>query len=80
MKSRDESANTKDGHGRLRENEAAQRLGLAVTTLQKWRQRGIGPKFLKFSARVFYPIESIEAFERDALRTSTSEKAERSAP
>jgi hypothetical protein len=59
----------------LQELELAERWGIAVTTLQKWRQRSIGPVFLKLSARVVYPIEAVEAFEREKLRKSTSEKA-----
>jgi hypothetical protein len=31
--------------------------------------------FLKLSSRVAYPIEAVEAFERESLRKSTSEKA-----
>ena len=59
----------------LHELELAERWGIAVTTLQKWRQRSVGPAFLKLSARVVYPLESVEEFERDNLRISTSEKA-----
>ena len=59
----------------LHERELAERWGIAVTTLQKWRQQSIGPAFLKLSARVVYPIEAIEAFEQENLRKSTSERA-----
>jgi hypothetical protein len=59
----------------MHERELAERWGIAVTTLQKWRQIGYGPAFLKLSARVLYPIEAVEAFEREKLRKSTSEKA-----
>jgi predicted site-specific integrase-resolvase len=56
-------------------SEVAQRLGVALATVEKWRQQGIGPVFMKLSARVVYPIELLEEFERDSLRKSTSEKA-----
>ncbi len=59
----------------LRERELAARWGIAVTTLQKWRQQSYGPEFLKLSSRVVYPLEAVEAFERDNMRKSTSEKA-----
>ena len=59
----------------LQERELAERWGIAVTTIQKWRQNSTGPTFLKLSARVVYPIEAVEEFERNNLRKSTSEKA-----
>lgn len=59
----------------LNEKEVARRLDVAVTTLQKWRQQGIGPLFMKLSARVSYPEECLEEFERNSLRKSTSERA-----
>ncbi len=59
----------------LNEKEVAKRLDVAVTTLQKWRQQGIGPLFMKLSARVSYPEEHLEDYERQALRKSTSERA-----
>ena len=59
----------------LQELELANRWGMAVTTLQKWRQQGIGPNFLKMGSRILYPIKNIEQFEVDSLRVSTSEKA-----
>lgn len=59
----------------LHERELADRWGMAVTTLQKWRQISFGPRFMKLSSRVAYPIESVEEFERNSLRKSTSERA-----
>jgi hypothetical protein len=59
----------------LNEKELSQRWNVAVATLQKWRQQSYGPAFLKLSSRVAYPIEAVEAFERESLRKSTSEKA-----
>ena len=58
----------------ISEQLLAERWGVAVTTLQKWRQTGYGPVFAKLSARVAYPIASVEEFERRNLRQSTSEK------
>lgn len=59
----------------ISEQLLAERWGVAVTTLQKWRQTGYGPVFAKLSARVAYPVESVEEFERSRLRHSTSEQA-----
>lgn len=59
----------------LNENELAQRWGLSPKTLQRWRSEGRGPRYLKLSKRVSYPLESVIEFERGALHDSTSERA-----
>ena len=61
----------------LNENELAQRWGLSPMTLQRWRSEGRGPRYLKLSKRVSYPLESVIEFERGALHDSTSERAAR---
>ena len=61
----------------LNENELAQRWGLSPKTLQRWRSEGRGPRYLKLSKRVSYPLESVIEFERRALHDSTSERAAR---
>ena len=61
----------------LNENELAQRWGLSPKTLQRWRREGRGPRYLKLSKRVSYPLESVIEFERGALHDSTSERAAR---
>lgn len=61
----------------LNENELAQRWGLSPKTLQRWRSEGRGPRYLKLSKRVSYPLESVIEFERGALHDSTSERAVR---
>jgi len=61
----------------LNENELAQRWGLSPKTLQRWRSEGRGPRYLKLSKRVSYPLESVIEFERGALHDSTSERAAR---
>ncbi len=63
--------------GSLNENELAQRWGLSPKTLQRWRSEGRGPRYLKLSKRVSYPLESVIEFERGALHDSTSERAAR---
>lgn len=58
----------------LNENELAQRWGLSPKTLQRWRSEGTGPRYLKLSRRVSYPIETILEFEHRILHRSTSER------
>jgi len=58
----------------LSEAELAQRWGVNPKTLQRWRTEGRGPKYLKLSKRVTYPLEAIVEFERGALHASTSER------
>lgn len=59
----------------LNENELAQRWGISPKTLQRWRSEGRGPRYLKLSKRVSYPLESVIDFERCALHESTSARA-----
>lgn len=56
----------------LNEHELAQRWGVSPKTLQRWRSEGRGPKYLKLSKRVGYPLDAIVEFERHALHDSTS--------
>ena len=56
----------------LNENELAQRWGLSPKTLQRWRNEGRGPRYLKLSKRVSYPVDAIVEFEHEALHDSTS--------
>ena len=43
--------------------ELAQRWRLSVRTLQRWRNAGSGPKFLRLGRRVAYRLADIERFE-----------------
>lgn len=52
--------------------EAARYLGLGVRTLDHWRCRGVGPKYLKLGARVLYPQSELDAFKAACLRQSTA--------
>jgi len=58
----------------LSETELAHRWGVSPKTLQRWRTEGRGPKYLKLSKRVTYPLEAITEYERCALHVSTSER------
>lgn len=55
----------------LDEQALAQRWGLSVKTLRRWRQERLGPIFCKMGSRVTYLIPEIEAYERRVSRHST---------
>jgi predicted DNA-binding transcriptional regulator AlpA len=59
----------------LSETELAHRWGVSPKTLQRWRTEGRGPKYLKLSKRVTYPLDAITEYEHCALHVSTSERA-----
>ena len=59
----------------LSENELAIRWGVSPKTLQRWRSEGCGPRYLKLSKRVAYPLEEILTFESKALHSSTWQRA-----
>ena len=53
--------------------QAAEYLGLAVSTLNKWRCHGGGPVFIKMGRAVRYRVEDLENFliQSKSLSTST---------
>jgi predicted DNA-binding transcriptional regulator AlpA len=58
----------------LRTPAAAEYLGLAVSTLEKSRLSGEGPKFVRIGARaVGYIIEDLDDWLRARVRRSTSD-------
>lgn len=52
--------------------QAAEYLGLAVSTLNKWRCHGGGPVFIKMGRSVRYRVEDLEAFVRGNRMSSSS--------
>jgi hypothetical protein len=58
----------------LTEKQVAALLEVSVKTLQGWRYRGCGPRFVKFGRLVRYRMTDLEAFVLEALRTSTSDR------
>ena len=56
--------------------EAAAYLGLQRTTLEAWRCRGGGPKYLKFGNAVRYRRADLEAWIESRTRSHTSETEE----
>ena len=57
-----------DNH--LDENRLAERWSMSARTLQRWRQDGKGPPFLKLGGRVMYRLCDIEAWENSHLHGS----------
>lgn len=54
-------------------NQAADYLGLAVSTLNKWRCHGGGPVFIKMGRAVRYRTEDLDAFISGSSLSSTSD-------
>jgi Helix-turn-helix domain len=60
---------------RLRTRAAAEYLGIAESTLEKWRVTGTGPAFERCGSRiVVYSVEALETFLAARRATSTSER------
>lgn len=53
--------------------QAALYLGLSKSTLECWRARGEGPRFLKLGRAVRYRVEDLDAFADESSRSHTSE-------
>ena len=53
--------------------EAAHYLGLATSTLNKWRCHGGGPMFIKLGRAVRYRQEDLNTFLTDSAKRSTSD-------
>ncbi len=60
----------------LNEFEAADRLGLSVKTLRRWRWAGHPPAFIKIGRAVRYDPGVIEALISAGRRVSTSDRGE----
>jgi excisionase family DNA binding protein len=52
----------------LSEAEAAELLGVEVTTLANWRWRRMGPRFVKVGRRVRYRRADVDAWFADQVR------------
>jgi len=46
----------------LNERQVATFLGISVSTLQRWRLLGTGPRFRKFAGSVRYSLADIDRF------------------
>lgn len=71
-----EASKSEDGKRLLDVREAAARLGLSKSTLDKMRCSGRGPRFIRATDRaVRYDPADLAAFANDRRRRSTSEEA-----
>jgi predicted DNA-binding transcriptional regulator AlpA len=62
----------------LTEKQISRLMGFSVRTLQAWRVRGGGPRFVKISARcVRYRQDDLDSWVADRLRRSTSDRGEK---
>ena len=53
----------------------AAKVGLQKNTLEIWRTKGIGPRFVKVGRRVMYRVSDVEAYLDANTCQSTSDKA-----
>lgn len=56
----------------LDQNTLADRWGLSPRTLEQWRWRGVGPRYLKLGGRVVYRLADVEDWENANLHASTA--------
>ena len=64
-------------HTLLNTDQAASYLGVTAHTLNNWRHKGMGPRFIKTTrssrGKVFYRLRDIEAWQNANLYSSTSD-------
>ena len=58
----------------INEEHASTILKVSARTLQAWRVRGYGPKFIKVGRSVRYRLEDLQTFVNENVYQSTSEK------
>ena len=58
----------------LTEREVADRLNLALRTIQGFRVRGGGPRFVRINRTIRYRPEDIDEFIRARIRRNTSDQ------
>jgi predicted DNA-binding transcriptional regulator AlpA len=58
----------------ITEVEAADRLGLSVKTLQAWRYRRTGPRFVRFGRAVRYMPSEVDDFIRASMVDTCGEE------
>ena len=56
--------------------EAANKLGLSVSQMNKMRHFGTGPEFVKFGRAVRYADEALDAYAEARRRTCTRDEPE----
>lgn len=56
----------------LDQAQLAERWHISPRTLEQWRWRGTGPRYLKLGGLVVYRLADIEAFENGRLHQNTN--------
>ncbi|MEM8625457.1 MAG: helix-turn-helix domain-containing protein [Pseudomonadota bacterium] len=56
---------------RMTQVELAARWQVSPRTLEQWRWRGVGPRYLKIGGRVIYPLEFVETYEAEHVHQNT---------
>lgn len=76
------SNNSSDGFDRLMtEKEVHKLLGIGLSTLQQWRVKGLGPRYLKIGRSVRYRLSDVQDYIRNCRSfqsTSDADKGVRS--
>jgi excisionase family DNA binding protein len=57
----------------LMPKEAAALLNCSLRTLERWRNTGYGPPFIKTGRKILYPLASLEEWRKAKSYRSTSE-------
>lgn len=71
--------NKPEGDTKLKTPEAADYVGCSPRTLEKFRQVGAGPVFLKIGRSVVYRQSDLDSWLESRLRISTSDHGARAA-
>ena len=64
----------------LTQTELSERWRMSPRTLERWRWLGQGPTFFKISGNVLYDFSTIQSFEENQLRNSTSDMGQNTSP
>ena len=57
----------------LTAEEVAQRLGVSVKALERWRGNGAGPAYVRLSSKTIrYRVEDVSGFVAGRVRASTA--------
>ena len=69
------SEQASEGQQLLRQAEVAKILNLSPRTLEAWRHRGGGPRYLRLTARVIrYRRLDVNQFMEERVRTNTADR------
>jgi predicted site-specific integrase-resolvase len=63
----------------LNQIDLAARWNISHRTLERWRWTGEGPRYVKLGGRVVYRLEDVEGYEREQIRSSTADIANKPA-